>query len=241
MNLLQAIGAFASQFWRLMPTLAPRFALAWGLTLLVLLVGFTVFKPRLRGHLLRLDTRVRNWAAQLRFRDIADHTTDRVLRTWFFRFWTNFASAPTLIVLSLALAIWGTATDQKYATLFYLPGFCYAGSSFLSYFTKRVFKRPRPQRAEGSFGHKMKDASFPSGHSLTSFCFWFGCLLAAPLIGMGMMGFGALSLLAITTVVCTGLSRVYLGVHFPSDVLGGYFIGLVWCVVCYFALVPALR
>lgn len=240
MNFFQATGAFLAQFVALLPSLGPRFVFAWLLTLFALIGVFSGLKPRLRGHLLRLDTHVRNWAAALRFRDIADHTTDRVLRTWFFRFWTNFASAPTLIALSLALAIWGTANDPKYATLYYLPGFCYMGSSFLSYFTKRVFKRPRPARAEGSFGHKMKDASFPSGHSLTSFCFWFGCILAAPLAGMSMGWFAVASVLATLTVVFTGVSRIYLGVHFPSDVLGGYFIGLVWCVVCYFALVPAL-
>ena len=224
----------------MLPSVGPRFLLAWALTLLVLLVLFSSLKPRLRGHLLRLDTHVRNWAAQLRFRDIADHTTDRVLRTWFFRFWTNFASAPSLILLSLALAIWGTATDPKLATLYYFPGLCYAGSSFLSLFSKRHFKRPRPVRAEGSFGHKMKDASFPSGHSLTSFCFWVGCVLAAPLLGMGAVWFAVASVLATLTVVCTGMSRIYMGVHFPSDVLGGYVIGLVWCIVCYFALLPAL-
>lgn len=240
MNFFQAIGAFVSQFIGLLPSLAPRFVLAWGLTLGVLLALFTFLRPKLRGHLLSLDTHVRNWAAKLRFRDIKDHTTDRVLRTWFMRFWTNFASAPSLIVLSLALAIWGTAHDPKFATVYYLPGLCYAGSSFLSLFSKRHFKRPRPQRAEGSFGHKMKDASFPSGHSLTSFCFWFGCVLAAPLAGMGMINFTLLSVLATLTVVFTGMSRIYMGVHFPSDVLGGYVIGAVWCVVCFFALVPAL-
>lgn len=240
MNIFAATAAFLARFAALLPAVTPRFLIAWALTLFALIGLFSFLRPKLRGHLLRLDTRVRDWAAQLRFRDIADHTTDRVLRTWFFRFWTNFASAPSLIILSLALAIWATGSGQKYATLFYLPGFCYMGSSFLSLFSKRHFKRPRPVRAEGSFGHKMKDASFPSGHSLTSFCFWFGCVMAAPLTGMSMTNFAILSVLATLTVVFTGMSRIYMGVHFPSDVLGGYVIGLVWCTVCYFALVPAL-
>lgn len=240
MNALEAVRAFAIEFFGLLPSVGSRFLAAWLLTIFVLIALGRNLKPHLHGHLLRLDTHVRNWAAQLRFRDIADPTTDRVLRTWFFRFWTNFASAPSLILLSLGLAIWGVTNDPKYATLYYFPGFCYTGSSFLSYVSKRVFKRPRPPRAEGSFGHKMQDGSFPSGHSLTSFCFWTGCILIAPQLGLSPLWFAVLSVATILTVMFTGLSRIYLGVHFPSDVVGGYVIGIAWCAVCFFALVPAL-
>lgn len=240
MGLIAALGAFIQEFFALMPSVGPRFVLAWLLTLVVLLIIFDVIKPKVRGHLMRLDTRVRDWARLLRYRDQHDPTTDRVLRTWFFRFWTNFASAPSLILLSIALAIWALGSEQPRATLFFFPGFCYMGSSFLSYVSKRVFKRPRPARPAGSFGHKMKDASFPSGHSLTSFCFWIGCLMMAALLGLGALPYAALTLAAVATIVFTGLSRIYLGVHFPSDVAGGYVIGVVWCVVCHFALIPVL-
>ncbi len=240
MNPIDALGAFVRQFIALLPSVGPRFVFAWIVTLAILMGVFVVMKPRVRGHLMRLDTGVRDWARLLRYRDHADPTTDRVLRTWFMRFWTNFASAPTLIVLSIGLATWAMATDQPRATMFYFPGFCYMGSSFLSYFSKRVFKRPRPVRAEGSFGHKMKDASFPSGHSLTSFCFWVGCVMAAALLGLNALPYAILAFAATLTILFTGLSRIYLGVHFPSDVAGGYIIGIAWCIVCYFALVPVL-
>lgn len=240
MNLFAALGAFVRQFIALIPTVGPRFVLAWVVTLAVLMVIFVGLKPRMRGPLLRLDTRVRDWARLLRYRDHTDPTTDRALRTWFFRFWTNFASAPSLIVLSIGLATWAMGSGQARATLLFFPGFCYMGSSFLSYCSKRVFKRPRPTRAEGSFGHKMKDGSFPSGHSLTSFCFWAGCVLVAGLLGMGALPYALLALGTALTVLFTGLSRIYLGVHFPSDVLGGYVIGIAWLVVCYFALIPVL-
>ena len=240
MSLIAATGAFVRQFIALIPTVGPRLILSWLLTFTVLMLIFQVIKPRVRGHLMKLDTHVRDWARLLRYHDHTDPTTDRVLRTWFFRFWTNFASAPSLIVMSLGLAIWAMQSRQAHATLYYFPGFCYMGSSFLSLFSKRIFKRPRPARAEGSFGHKMTDSSFPSGHSLTSFCFWTGCVLAAAHLGAAALPYGALACLATLTVLCTGLSRIYMGVHFPSDVLGGYVIGLVWCVVCHFALVPVL-
>ena len=119
--------------------MAPRFVLAWLLTFVVLMVMFQGLKPRVRGHLMRLDTNVRDWAKLLRYRDHADPTTDRVLRTWFMRFWTNFASAPSLIVLSIALASWASATGQTHATMFYFPGFCYAGFLvFVAVFQTRI-------------------------------------------------------------------------------------------------------
>jgi undecaprenyl-diphosphatase len=110
----------------------------------------------------------------------------------------------------------------------------------LSFFSKRVFKRVRPVREAGAFGHKLKDGSFPSGHSLTSFCFWF--MLAATSIASGMASLWIAPIIAAVflIVALTGVSRVYLGVHFPTDVLGGYSMGLLWCVVCYIALRPVL-
>jgi membrane-associated phospholipid phosphatase len=45
----------------------------------------------------------------------------------------------------------------------------------------------------------------------------------------------AFTLLAVIIVGLTGLSRVYMGVHFPSDVMGGYFIGAMWCLACFLA------
>jgi undecaprenyl-diphosphatase len=62
----------------------------------------------------------------------------------------------------------------------------------------------------------------------------------AAIVGISLSWIGVLVAAAILIVTLTGLSRVYLGVHFPTDVLGGYSMGLIWCVVCYFVLRPAL-
>ena len=111
----------------------------------------------------------------------------------------------------------------------------------LSYVLKRVFKRVRPPRKGFAFGHKLKDPSFPSGHSLTAFVFWMSC--AATVVRWSGWNAGAVAMFCIVALLITGLtglSRVYLGVHFPSDVGGGYLIGLVWCVACFAALSPVL-
>jgi undecaprenyl-diphosphatase len=100
----------------------------------------------------------------------------------------------------------------------------------------------RPPRPGKAFGYKLKDPSFPSGHSLTSFCFWTMCTFvlvqtsALPAYVIMLLALGALAI-----VILTGLSRIYLGVHFPSDVLGGYTIGAVWCLAFYIAVPPILE
>lgn len=206
---------------------------------------------------------------------------ERVPLTWFFRFWTNFASAPSLSTMSLAIpllashraggvsaeALWLSRTFPKSfwaralaaniappqlalvaaaglsaealraARVWTMPGLCFGGSMVLSYWLKRIFKRLRPQRKVGGFGHKMKDGSFPSGHSLTSLCFWSAVTLAVATSGAPAWQTIAMGATSLSVVALTGLSRVYMGVHFPSDVLGGYFIGLVWCSLS----LPALR
>jgi membrane-associated phospholipid phosphatase len=235
-----ALRLFGAQFFAVLPGLLPTFLLAWLATFFGIIALLRSLKTRVRTDVLRLDASIRTWALALRFRDALDHTTDRVLRTWFFRFWTNFASAPALITFSLAVPIWAAATRQPDPQLFYLPGLSYTGSMFLSFVSKRVFKRVRPTRMAGSFGHKLKDGSFPSGHSLTSLCFWVMLVVTGITVGWSAPVWGMLALATLIIISMTGLSRIYLGVHFPSDVLGGFSIGVIWCLVCYFTLRPVL-
>jgi membrane-associated phospholipid phosphatase len=177
----------------------------------------------------------------------AEQREERIALSWFFRFWTNFASAPSLSFWSVAIpfAILYRVDESGHigqVSSWLLPGLCYAGSMLLSFVIKRVFKRMRPPRPGKAFGYKLKDPSFPSGHSLTSFCFWvmFTLVLVQSSV-FSSLGIVLLSVIALSIVLLTGLSRIYLGVHFPSDVLGGYTIGAVWCVACYFALNPILN
>jgi membrane-associated phospholipid phosphatase len=70
--------------------------------------------------------------------------------------------------------------------------------------------------------------SFPSGHALGSLCFYG---IAAYIISRRVSSprtKAAIALAAAAWVSAVGFSRVYLGVHYPSDVLGGYFVGIIW-------------
>jgi undecaprenyl-diphosphatase len=100
------------------------------------------------------------------------------------------------------------------------------GAELLNQVLKLFFRRNRP---EAFFNYPLPSSySFPSGHSLMSACF-FGALAAvlAPLL-RSRVAQAALWASAVLLVAVIGLSRVYLGVHFPSDVIGGFAAGIAW-------------
>jgi undecaprenyl-diphosphatase len=98
---------------------------------------------------------------------------------------------------------------------------------------KRLIHCPRP---EPFFGTEPSSYSFPSGHSLCSFSF-YGVLGGALAAHAGAMR-TALYLAAALLVGGVGLSRVYLGVHYPSDVLAGY-LGAAFVIGAVLAASPA--
>ena len=234
--------------------LQPFFLLYWAVwlaTLVVLIVVLSRLKLLGRDAARRHDPRLR--AALHRTRFVSEESEgeearrERLRLTWFFRFWTNFASAPSLSFWSLAVpfAVYAHQLDQgphlmsmeSVGAAWQMPGLCFGGSMLLSFVLKRVIRRPRPPLKKGDFGHKLaKDPSFPSGHSLTSFCFWAMVPVSAALSNSALPTVLALALCGALVVALTGLSRLYLRVHYLSDVLGGYFIGAVWTLVCLWLL-----
>jgi undecaprenyl-diphosphatase len=108
----------------------------------------------------------------------------------------------------------------------------FGGALLLEFILKLTFHRPRPVPffdlpAPASF-------SFPSGHALFSFCFFAGiAALLSPRLSSQRAKLGLWSI-AIALILGIGLSRIYLGVHYPSDVLAGYAAGIVWVATVKF-------
>jgi undecaprenyl-diphosphatase len=99
------------------------------------------------------------------------------------------------------------------------------GSEILDEILKLVFHRARPVPF---FGTDPASYSFPSGHAMSSLCF-YGVL--AGLISAQIHSLRARILIWIASVVLIagiGLSRIYLGVHYPTDVIAGYLAGGIW-------------
>ncbi len=102
------------------------------------------------------------------------------------------------------------------------------GGLVISTLLKWGFDRDRPEFAEGVF-----TASFPSGHSAMSAVVFLtlGALLARFQERLALRAY--LLGLALVLTMMVGCSRVYLGVHWPSDVLAGWTLGAGWAMVCW--------
>lgn len=102
-----------------------------------------------------------------------------------------------------------------------------AGAGLLNGGLKLFFGRERPTAffeqypSPGSF-------SFPSGHALFATAFFGGLAVLLWARLRGARARLAVALLAAACILLIGFSRIYLGVHYPSDVLGGFAAGIVW-------------
>lgn len=105
------------------------------------------------------------------------------------------------------------------------------GAWVLNFLLKELFDRPRPDLVP--HGTVVYQASFPSGHAMSSAAFYLtlGVLLARLHVRRHIQSYFVGSALLITLIV--GVSRVYLGVHWPSDVLAGWALGGVWAILCW--------
>jgi membrane-associated phospholipid phosphatase len=109
-------------------------------------------------------------------------------------------------------------------------------SGFINSFFKLLFKQPRPFNLEPPVGLAHEPSfGFPSGHAQVSVCFWFPCArwYSAYLRGQGKGRGITAYIAALCIVLIIGFTRLYLGVHFPTDLLGGWLLG-VFILVIYF-------
>lgn len=106
-----------------------------------------------------------------------------------------------------------------------------AGAEILNQILKRTFARPRPDLV--AHGMDVFTHSFPSGHSLmaTATFLTLGALVARTHENRWVKVY--LLSLALTVSLAVGLSRLYLGVHWPSDVLAGWAAGAGWATLCW--------
>ena len=196
---------------------------------LLLVVGgiwfFTVIADKVVGEEAgRLDT-----ALILALREPGD-TRDPIGPVWveeMVRDFTAFGSTGPLLFLTFAVAGYFLLhRDYHMAALVLLT---VLGAFALTLLLKQGFERPRPDLVPRVT--YVNTASFPSGHSSISAATYLtlGALVARlqPARRLKIFVMAVAALLAFLV----GFSRVYLGVHWPSDVLGGWTVGVVWAMV----------
>jgi membrane-associated phospholipid phosphatase len=132
------------------------------------------------------------------------------------------------IVVSVILVnlVWFLVRGRRYTALMLIVA-C-TGALALNVGLKLVFARPRPVL----WPHLINEASygFPSGHALGSLVLYG--FLAYVFACWYPRQSGWIYGIATGTVALIGLSRIYLGVHFPTDILAGYSVGILWLVFC---------
>jgi undecaprenyl-diphosphatase len=105
------------------------------------------------------------------------------------------------------------------------------GGWLLNDLLKEVFARPRPEVVPHL--RQVMSLSFPSGHALTSAAVYLtlGALLMRVAQNRTVRFY--CMFIAMTATVLVGVTRVYLGVHYPTDVLAGWLIGTSWALFCW--------
>ena len=148
-----------------------------------------------------------------------------------FRDLTSLGSPSVLALVTIA-AVGYLWLDRKRGTALFLV-LAVLGGAALETLLKLGFARPRPELV--SHLVDVNSFSFPSGHATMSTVTYLtlGVLLARVQERRRMK----LYLLTVATLVAllVGVSRIYLGVHWPTDVLAGWCIGAAWALVCWLA------
>src|SRR5690606_9722957 len=142
---------------------------------------------------------------------------------------TGLGGVAVLVFISLAACGWLALVGQWRAMLFVVLAI--GGGILLSTLLKDVFDRPRPDLVP--HGSRVYSASFPSGHSMMSAVTYLtlGALLARFQSRYRLKLY--ILFLAVVLALAVGVSRVYLGVHWPTDVLAGWTAGAAWAIFCW--------
>jgi len=141
---------------------------------------------------------------------------------------TTLGTGTVLLMIVCVAALFLTLTKHKYSALLLLVAT--SGGLLLDMVLKLQFNRPRPHVF--IWGTQAFGSSFPSGHAMgATITYSTVAYLAARLHRRAWARWLTMSV-ALLVILLIGVSRVYLGVHYPSDVLAGMIMGLAWAAFC---------
>jgi undecaprenyl-diphosphatase len=135
--------------------------------------------------------------------------------------WITFA---TLVVAGYLLI-----DNKAHMSIFLVAAI--ASGALASMLLKHHYARPRPDLVPHL--SQVYTSSFPSGHSMLAAVVYLtmGSLVASVISNRTLKVYVLAVAIALTGAV--GMTRIYLGVHFPTDVLAGWLAGLVWALLCW--------
>lgn len=141
------------------------------------------------------------------------------------------ALGSTVVVTLILLGTLGYLLLSRRFRIAWFPAVTVPGAMLINSLLKVGFARPRPHLVPAEV--LVSSASFPSGHSMMAAVTYLtlAALLAVSQPDWRLRSY--LQLVAVLILVLVGISRIYLGVHWPTDVLGGWMAGAAWMSLCW--------
>jgi undecaprenyl-diphosphatase len=140
---------------------------------------------------------------------------------------TAFGSAVVVAFVSLSAIGMALLNGRRRLALFFLIGS--AGGFLLNSGLKELYDRPRPALPESI---RASHHSFPSGHAMLSMSVYLSLAMVLATRARTRAVQAYVLSLAVLLAGLVGLSRVYLGHHYPTDVLAGWLAGVAWATLC---------
>ena len=172
----------------------------------------------LGGQTQRLDEGVLHWIAAHR-----GTALDRLaLQT------THLGEILVVFVIAAIVALFLTVLRHKYSAALVVGAT--VGAVIINTLVKLAVDRPRPQVFE--WGAQVVTSSFPSGHATAAVAAYGTVAFVAARLLQHRWARRLTLLIASVLIAAIAGSRLWLGVHYPSDVLGGMLLGLAWAAFC---------
>lgn len=159
------------------------------------------------------------------------HTTARsqldFFAAWLTQLGIYWGVAPLIIAIVVNLSF-----RQKWRAIIYLL-ITSVGTVIISHTTKIYFHRMRPSLWESSYPLP-PDFSFPSGHALSSMMLFVSLIV----LTWGSRWFTTVLFIGSFFVLGIGWTRLYLGVHYPTDILAGWMLAIAWSIAVSLVVRP---
>ena len=185
----------------------------WWLLFICLIVFLFILENVFDNEIIIFDTNIYNTISLVK--------TDII--TGIFKVITEFGDAMVLILIALVSLV--LVKNKKIGTAISLN---LASIGLLNYILKNIIQRPRPEdfRLVEESGY-----SFPSGHSMASMAF-YGLIIYFVFKNVKNKAVrNIICIILSILIVLIGISRIYLGVHYASDVIAGFLVSIAYLVV----------
>lgn len=149
---------------------------------------------------------------------------------------TSLGNGTVVVVMALVAGTLLWITRHRYSAV--LLGTATVGATLLSLVLKSIFDRPRPP--EVTWGTHVVTSSFPSGHATSAIVVYATIAYLVARLQRRWWARAVTLALAALAILLIAASRLFLGVHYPTDVAAGLAIGLAWAGFCM-ALLEAVQ